>query len=118
KAWLSLAVVLTSKGNSREAVPYFEKSLKTEPEDATAHFYFGIALADLARFSEAISHYQKAIEMDSKNYLAYYQLGIILASLGRTEEAIGNFRQALKINPLFTAAQQKLQSLQSEGKLE
>ncbi|MEJ2245810.1 MAG: tetratricopeptide repeat protein [Acidobacteriota bacterium] len=118
KAWLGLAVVLTSKGNSREAVPYFEKSLKTEPEDATAHYYFGKALADLARFSEAISHYQKAIEMDSTNYLAYYQLGIILTSLGRTEEAIGNFRQALKINPLFTAAQQEIQSLQSEGKLE
>jgi tetratricopeptide (TPR) repeat protein len=116
KAWLSLAVTLTSKGNSREAIPCFVKALKTEPGDAAAHFYFAIALADQSRFSEAITHYQKAVEIDSTNYLAYYQLGMILASLGRTQEAIGNLRQALKINPLFTAAQQKIQSLQSGGK--
>ena len=116
KAWLGLGVILTSKGNSREAVPYFEKSLTLEPEDATVHYYYGKALADQARFNEAIAHYQKAVEKDSTNYLAYYQLGMILASLGHIEEAIGNLRQALKINPLFTSAQQKIQSLQNGSK--
>ena len=50
-------------GLHKEAIPYLEKATQTNPNDAYAYSFLGIAYSSLGNYEEAIKHYEKAKEL-------------------------------------------------------
>jgi tetratricopeptide (TPR) repeat protein len=51
-------------GRVQEAMPYFEESLRINPNDPMAHYYFAIDLVQAGRLTEAINQYGQVLRLD------------------------------------------------------
>jgi Flp pilus assembly protein TadD len=81
-----LGFVLEREGLHEEAVEAYRKSVKLDPESASANYNLGSILARSGQFAEAERYLRAAIEADPKNAAAHQALAQVLAGLGRTDE--------------------------------
>jgi len=93
---LGLCAVALRKNS--EALEYFEKCSKVNPEFYDAYNNKAIMLEALWRIDECIEWFKKAIQVDDKNHYALYNLGSLLKDLGRNEEAIKYYKKILPIS--------------------
>ncbi len=84
----------------------------TNPENATAHYYYGVAVlrdpgearrADLAR-----TEFAKAVSRDPGLADPHFELGNLAATEHRDLEAIREYREAIRLRPDFAAAHYRL----------
>lgn len=73
--------------------------IKDHPENATAHYFLGIARKQQGRFADSIVHFEKAIRLYPSNAAAYAQLAQSLVFLGRAEEAGPYIAKAIRLSP-------------------
>lgn len=86
------------KGEVREAVGYYRKSIESHPSFET--FYnLGNLLALQGQREEAIAQFRNSIRVDPSVAVVHQDLGIVLAAQGRTEEAITQYRKAIELGP-------------------
>lgn len=97
--YLSLAVVLYTKGNYSKALEVFSKAANSADETADTYNNLGYALYKMGKISDAIEYYRKAIEIDPSFHIAYYNLGVVLGKLGEIEESIDAYERVIEINP-------------------
>ncbi|HEY9426609.1 MAG TPA: tetratricopeptide repeat protein [Gemmatimonadaceae bacterium] len=88
----------------RAAERSYRLALARNPNDATAHQWFGKALAHQGRFLEAESEMRHALNLDPLSAVTHYNLGQVLYGQGRYEDAATELRRALTIAPTFRAA--------------
>jgi len=55
-----------------EALEHFAHALHAAPEDASARFYFGLALVKAKRFEEAVEAFETAAKLDADGHLGYH----------------------------------------------
>jgi tetratricopeptide (TPR) repeat protein len=86
-----------------------------QPENATANYYFGVALRKRAnalenlhalRRSEAI--FQKVVSLDPKFSDGFLQLGIVRVALGNLGQATRDYERAIELNPQSAEAHYRL----------
>lgn len=65
------------QGSHKEAIPYFEESIRLNPMYHPAYQYLGFALARLNRFDSAIVVLDIADIMNPNNPVIYFELGMI-----------------------------------------
>ena len=65
--YVKLGMKEFNKKDFREAIHYFEKSLKADPDYARAHAYLGDAWHKRNQLTKAVTAWQKAIETDPKS---------------------------------------------------
>jgi len=106
------ATLLHSK--PMEAIPYFERALKTKPYFAEAQSNLGAAFAALNRPAEAVRHYSEAVRLKPDDADAHNNLGVCFAQAGRLAEAVQHFQEALRLKPAYTAARQNLDLAQRQ----
>jgi Flp pilus assembly protein TadD len=70
---------LTNSDRFQEAEQEYEKILLLDPNNATAHNDFGVALSRLGKLDEAIEHFKEALKIRPDYKLAKTNLDIILA---------------------------------------
>lgn len=88
-----LGHALEKKGKSKEALPYFEDLVQSEPTSALAWYNLGDTLLALGRYATAVESLRKAIELAGPGVpLFHYDLGLALHRLGRFEEAVEELR--------------------------
>jgi tetratricopeptide (TPR) repeat protein/mono/diheme cytochrome c family protein len=104
----NLGDLLLSQGKAADAIPYFERAWKAEPQSALAATELGTAMASASRMPEAIRLFQRALELDPKFTDARYDLASAEAASGRWEPAVSAFRQVLKERPDDAKARQHL----------
>lgn len=85
-------------GEYKEAIEYFNKSLKLNPDYPEAWNNKGSAFKELGNTQKALYCYNKAITIDSSNLGALNNKGIILMSLGEYNKALSLFNKAIDIN--------------------
>jgi tetratricopeptide (TPR) repeat protein len=95
----NLGGVLSEAGNSGDAIPQFEETLRIRPGFAEGHFNLGLALDRSGRFPEAIDAYEAALRLNPDYAEARYNLGNSLLHAGRAGEAIEQYDAALKLRP-------------------
>jgi tetratricopeptide (TPR) repeat protein len=100
----NLGLLLAHQNKLHEAVGYFERAVRIEPNFGLAQNNLGLVLNSLGYPREAIPHFARAIEINPDNADARNNLGTALRRLGRTEEAKSAFRAALEINPRHSMA--------------
>jgi tetratricopeptide (TPR) repeat protein len=99
-----LGNALLAKDRASEAIPYFEKALVLQPDDAEAHNNLADALRRSGRLDEAIAQFRKVLELrsrhgDAKEGEAHDNLGNALLEQNRIDEAIDHYRHAVDLQP-------------------
>ncbi|MHA2010586.1 MAG: tetratricopeptide repeat protein [Candidatus Hodarchaeales archaeon] len=113
------AVELFNKGresfkssNTLEALAFFEKSLKIEPENPICLSFLGVCIAyERGQIAEAKNLCEKALKEDPHTIENYLNIGKILLHAKLTSEAIEAFRKGLKIDNKNPEIIEQLQTL-------
>lgn len=82
---LKQALVEYEFGNYQEAIPIFEQVTKSEPENATAQFYLGIAQLCLNQTDQAIVQFQRVIMIGENPFVEPAQWYLGLAALKKRD---------------------------------
>ncbi|MBI3413740.1 MAG: O-antigen ligase family protein [Verrucomicrobia bacterium] len=84
---------------AKEAMTWFDRSIKLNPYDSYSHLRYGMCLDWLDRFDEAGPHFQRAIQLDPNGYYAVAHMGWHLTNKGDYAEAKQWFERSLKLKP-------------------
>ncbi len=95
-------------GDYEKAIPYFQKAVKKNPNNAESHFMMGYCYDELQRYNEAIDEYKQAIRIKPNYAEAHHNLGFAYGILGRHNEAIAEFKEAIRIKPDLADAHNSL----------
>ncbi len=91
-------------GTTDEAMAQYRRALELRPQNAGAHYSFGVFLAGQGQLDEAIAHFNEALRLKPDFAQAHNNLGAALASQGRLAEADHHFERALQISPDYAEA--------------
>jgi tetratricopeptide (TPR) repeat protein len=99
--FLSEALQHHKAGRLKQAIETYTEVLKTNPTDAAARNWRGMAYADLGQLNNALSDYTAAIEV-SPNYAdALNNRGEIYRKKRKFNKALEDFRQAVQLDKKF-----------------
>lgn len=90
-------------GDFAAAKGTLEQAVQTNPEDAQAHFYLGVALDNLGEPQAAIEHYEEAVSLDSNLVEARANLSGALYDGGDAAKALEVADAGLAIDPKHPA---------------
>lgn len=97
---LGLLIINHFPDEQQLAAKYFEKAIHQAPQNADAHYQYGILL------NEVIGDYQKArdsflttLSLQPKHPFAHYDLAILYHQEGNLSKAYDEYQQAIAINP-------------------
>ena len=79
----------------------FERSIELSPRYATAHQWFGLYLALMARFEEGYTELKRAVRLDPHSLMIRVTLGFVCWCGRRYDEAIEQFEKVLETDPNF-----------------
>lgn len=103
--WYSQGKMLYKNGSYQEALSAYNEGLKTDPQNASAWHYRGLALAGMGHGAEANQSIQKAMEHldqriqeDPKDIEALWLKAEGIDLLGRSEEALEAYGQVAELN--------------------
>ncbi len=111
ESWMAhnnLGGVLARRGQVRDALRHYRKSLQNRKYKEIALNNIGNQLFRLGRISEAVDHYRRAIALNPKYVKPRAGLGRALAESGTVEEGIKELKEALRVQPGFPAAHNNL----------
>ncbi len=73
-----------------------EKTLKENPDNATAHHDLGAALLNKQEVDAALEHLNRAVELAPHSVMTHYLLGVAHGEKGMWDEAIASWKQVLE----------------------
>lgn len=92
-----LGVKLYNNGEYLEAIDYFEKSIKNDPENGNIYYYLGLCYIELEDFNEALNNFKKSDILYGKtNINVKYSLGFVYIKLGLLDKALLEFEEVIK----------------------
>jgi TPR repeat/MYND finger/Ring finger domain/Sel1 repeat len=98
-ALVNLGFILSSNGDVKGAMLAYEKAIKIDPANATAHFNLGVWQFRVGMFTEAIESFRVVVRIEPTNADAFYNLGITMQRCSFKMGAIAYFQRALQIDP-------------------
>jgi len=104
---------LLQSGRIKEALPYLEAGVDTNPTDAEALYNLGIAYSELGRYEEAVMRLKKAVENDPRHGNAWVGIGVAYARLKRINDAMDALNKAIQLDPANGYAQRNIGGLLS-----
>src|SRR5881398_793711 len=82
------------------AMREYKRAIELQPNDATAHHWFGNdSLAALGQFEEAIAEGKRSVELDPLSVVINVDLGVTFYYAHRYDDAARQLRKALEIDP-------------------
>jgi tetratricopeptide repeat protein len=106
-------------GQFAQAEQLYRQALASEPTNASAWCYLGMAYHDQDRLSDALFAYDQAIGFDPNLAAAHQNMGKTLGRLRRFDEAIAAFDRAIRLQPDFVNAyKNKAKALYFKGELD
>lgn len=103
--YFMLGMTFIHTGATRLALPYLQRAVELNENDAEALFQYGLCLAQEGLLDEAIDKLQKCIELEPEHADAYYNLGVAYAFKENKDEALSMLEKALQIQPDHLLAQ-------------
>ena len=90
--------ILKEEGWYDDAIGY-EKAIKSDPDNAKAHYNLGNIYLRISKYDEAIKYYEKSIELDPYDSKVYYYMGYAYYYKGNYDEAIRYYKKCIEIDP-------------------
>jgi len=89
-------------GEYYQAIEYFNKVLKIDPENEDAWYYKGLAYFDSNEYQDAIKCFDKVISLDPDDRYSYYYKGLALSCVNKYKEAFECYTKLVElIGPLY-----------------
>jgi tetratricopeptide (TPR) repeat protein len=88
-----------ASGTSLRTSEEYARAVQATPNDADAHFYLGLALAQEGKANEAIAAFGEAIRLQPEHAKAHQSLALTLKTQNRLDEAIAAYRRYLELEP-------------------
>jgi len=98
--WYEMGILCSVYGNDKNAIRYFNKVIKLEPDKSKAYFHRGVSYGEIGQYENSLSSINKAIELDPEKGLFYYGRGRVYLLSGDKEKAIEDFKQAATMGNL------------------
>jgi tetratricopeptide (TPR) repeat protein len=95
---MNYGLTLMSKGQTAEALNYFERALRYTPNYYILEINLGIADGELHRDAEAQAHFFRAMQLAPNDAQPDFYYGRWLATKGRLGEAVARFQAAIVRN--------------------
>ncbi len=105
QAWLGMADAYYGSKDYEKVLYSAEQAISIAPENVSAMYFKGLALAGMERSEEARVIFEKAIATDSEFYIAYFYLGVIAMESGDLKTALDYAKTTLEIKPSFRNGQ-------------
>lgn len=96
---VTMGFLLNCLKRPKEAIPYFQRALAIDSNNAEAHHQWANCLFRMNRIDEAMAHYDSATQIDSSHSLSHSMMADILIRKGKREEALKRYEMAVKANP-------------------
>ncbi len=110
-AWNNLALSLSERGRSEEAIDCYREAVRLNPRYSEGHNNLGAALMLRGDLEEAIEHYREALRLEPDLAGAHYNLALATRSQGRIDESIRHYQEALHWSPRSAEAHNGLGEL-------
>ena len=101
----SAAITEYNKGNNflrennyAEALPFYEKAVKIDPEFVFAWDNIGVCNRNLGNYDAAIKAYKKSIKLDPKAPTAYQNIGLAYAGKKDYKKAIESYKNLARLD--------------------
>jgi len=104
KTLYALARVKMDLNQTQASEEAWQAYLAQRPDDASAHFGFGVLLQMLQRMDQARAEFQKSIKLSPQQSESYYRLGEIARNAGQDIEAKQYYDQAIEHGPAHAGA--------------
>ena len=111
EAHASLGSLHDHTWNWAAATTDFRKALDLNPNNATAHHWYGLHLQFIGRNAESLKELETALRLDPISPILVMNFGMRLAESGRIEEGISQLKRCLEIEPDFGVAHSQLGNL-------
>jgi protein O-GlcNAc transferase len=95
----NLGYALQLKGHAEEAINYYLKALRINPNYAEAYFNLGLIYHDIGRVDDAIANYQSYIRFNQNDADVYLNIGHAMQLKGQIDEARFYYLKALQLDP-------------------
>jgi len=95
---LGVGTLLAMKGDTQNAVPFLEKSVKAKPS-SQSYATLGAAYADLGRGEQAIAALRKSLSLDPTNLASNFNLAAIYIQVNSFAEAQPLLEKVVKARP-------------------
>ena len=92
-------VTYVRNGDHEKPVVLWQTVVDAVPQNARAHTYLGLAVAEQGSYGEAIRHYSRALRLKPDFVDAHNNLGIALDMEGDYAQAMEHYRAALTLQP-------------------
>ena len=98
--WVQKGRNATELNEYDNAILYYQKAIKLDPNFASAYNYMGIVYDFKGNDDKAIECYQKAMELDQSNADFFYnQMGRVYRDKGDYDKAIEYFKKTIELDP-------------------
>jgi Tfp pilus assembly protein PilF len=98
-AHLRLGLLALDRFQVEGAVEHFEKVLERDPSNCDAHYFLGVAYAELGKHLDARRNFYKLLPSSDKYNLRDYGLGLLALSEGDLSEASRKLSAAAALTP-------------------
>lgn len=92
--WFKKGALVSTYGNNKAAVQYFQKAIALNPNFSGAYFSQGVSYGQLGQYQEAIEKINRAIEMEPQNGMYYYGRARVYLLSGDKGIAMQDFNKA------------------------
>jgi tetratricopeptide (TPR) repeat protein len=125
--YLFLGKIQSVETNQSEcSAETLKRFAKLQPEDALAHYYYGVNLwkrrkgpDDSETVAEVESHLIQAVQLDPTLGVGYLQLGVLYSEKKDFSKAISSYQRAIRANPQLEEAHYRLaQAYRRTGEME
>jgi tetratricopeptide (TPR) repeat protein len=95
--WFNKGALVSTYGNNKAAVVYFQKAIAMNPNFSRAYFSQGVSFGQLGVYQQAIAQINRALKMEPENGLYYYGRGRVYLMSGDKVKAMEDFEKAAQL---------------------
>ena len=95
--WFNKGALVSTYGNNKTAVQYFQKAITLNPNFSGAYFSQGVSYGQLGEYSKAIAQINMALKMQPQNGMYYYGRGRVYLLWGDKAKAMDDFKKAAEL---------------------
>ena len=95
--WFKKGALLSTYGNHKAAVQYFQKAISLDPNFSRAYFSQGVSYGQLGQYPKAIAQINMALKMEPQNGMYYYGRGRVYLIWGDKAKAMDDFKKAAEL---------------------
>jgi tetratricopeptide (TPR) repeat protein len=107
-AHLQLGLLLSAKGNVKEAIAHEEEAIRLDPKSYDAYINLGNVYLDARDYDNAKTRFERALAMAKGHPNALSGLGWALAEKGFVKDGIKKQEEAIRNAPYFAPAHTRL----------